>query len=417
MKKINLFGFSLLIITFIVIIRFDRLISIIDLTIKFFELCLISIDNAQEQLNFVMLELFFVPIIFLGSIFILFKYKSILVNLRLNFTTLFSIILFAAVIFSPLLITQNPGKINNLRVAKLLPPFSNKMLVEITQKTEVSSFEKLKNKFTSEFETEFMFLADSINQNEYLVYQKNNVINLKERSNMQESEIKVSSLYFILGTDELGRDVFSRLIYGLRFSIFIAVVSVLIAVMIAGTIGFFSGFYSGVVGDFFNKIIDIFLAFPTVFLIIILLALFGNSLILLIMILGITGWMTLAKIIRSEILISKRKDFITADLFLGYSKLRLFFFELLPAILPPVIVNIIFLFVGIIIVESSLSFLGLGVQNEFVTIGGMINDGQKVMSNSWWVITFPCIVLVMCLLVVNSIGRYLEQKVNPKLEK
>lgn len=417
MKKFNLYVFSFLIITAILLLRIERLIDIIDLTIKFLELCLINIENALEQLSYAMLELISVPLILIGSMFIIFKYKLILVKYRLNFTTVFSIIFFAAVIFSPLLITQNPERINNLRVAKLLPPFTKKVLVEINKKTEEDSFEKLKNKFISDFEDENMFLADSIDQKEYLVYQKNNVINLRKKIDIHDSELKISSMYFLFGTDELGRDVFSRLIYGLRFSIFIALVSVLIAIMIAGTVGFFAGFYSGFIGEFFNKVIDIFLAFPMVFLIIILLALFGNSMTLLIIILGITGWMTLAKIIRSEISITKRKDFITADVFLGYSKLRLFLFEMLPAIFPPVIVNIIFLFVGIIIVESSLSFLGLGVQNEFVTIGGMINDGQKVMSNSWWVITFPCIVLVLCLLSINSLGKYLEKKINPKLEK
>lgn len=416
MKKFNLFGFILLIITSILLLRIERLIDIIDLTIKFFELSLINTGETLGQLNYAILELISVPLILLVSLFIIFKYRSKLVTFRLNFTTLLSIILFAMVLFSPLLITQNPEKINNLRVAKLLPPFSKKVLVEINQVTDKNSFEKLKNKFTSDFEDEYMFLADSIDQKSYIAYQKNNVINL-ENTAIHGAELKVSSVIFLFGTDELGRDVFSRLIYGLRFSIFIAVTSILIAVMLAGTVGFFAGFYKGFIGEFFNKVIDIFLAFPMVFLIIILIALFGNSITLLIVILGITGWMTLAKIIRSETSITKQKDFITADLLLGYSKFRLFFFEMLPAIFPPVVVNIIFLFVGIIIVESSLSFLGLGVQNEFVTIGGMINDGQKVISNSWWVITFPCVALVFCLLSVNLLGRDLEKMINPKLEK
>lgn len=417
MKRINLFSFCFGIVAIIIILRFERLIEIFQFLFRFVELLVANPGDTINQVSLTELDFLLIPLILIMSIVLIFSNRNKLKETKLNFTILFSIIILLILLLAPLLINQFPERINNIRVAKLLPPMSVKKIIEIKSLNTKNDFFEIKNRLTGIYESENVFIVDSINVTENKIFQKNHIVDIDKKMKDKNTFIETSTIKFILGTDELGRDVYSRLIYGIRLSIFIAAISAIISVIIASLIGFISGFYGGVIGGLFNKIIDLFVAFPMVFLIIILLALFGNSLMLLILILGLTGWMTLAKIIRGEISIAKQKDFITSDLLLGYSKPRLFFLELLPNILPPVAVNIIFLLISIIIVESSLSFLGLGVQNEFVTIGGMINEGQKVISNSWWVMVFPCVVLIICLLTINSIGRYIEIKVNPKLKR
>ena len=220
---------------------------------------------------------------------------------------------------------------------------------------------------------------------------------------------------YLLGTDHLGRDIVSRLIYGARISIVVSVSAVALSAVLGTLIGLFSGFYGGKVDSFFMRIADVQLAFPFILLAIAIIAVLGPDLQNIIITMGITGWVIYARVVRAEVLSLREKEFIMSVRALGGSNGRIIFNHLLPNVIPPIIVIITLEMARMIIFEAALSFLGLGIQPPTPTWGGMLADGRVYLATSWWLATFPGLVIMLVVLGINLLGNWLRDMLDPRL--
>jgi len=220
---------------------------------------------------------------------------------------------------------------------------------------------------------------------------------------------------YLLGTDHLGRDIVSRLIYGAQISIVVSVSAVALSAVLGTLIGLFSGFYGGKVDNIFMRIADVQLAFPFILLAIAIIAVLGPNLQNIILTMGITGWVIYARVVRAEVLSLREKEFITSVRALGGSNGRIIFNHLFPNVVPPIIVIVTLEMARMIIMEAALSFLGLGIQPPTPTWGGMLADGRVYLVTSWWLATFPGLVIMLVVLGINLLGNWLRDMLDPRL--
>ena len=220
---------------------------------------------------------------------------------------------------------------------------------------------------------------------------------------------------YLLGTDHLGRDIVSRLIYGARISIVVSVSAVALSAVLGTLIGLLSGFYGGKVDNIFMRIADVQLAFPFILLAIAIIAVLGPDLQNIIITMAITGWVIYARVVRAEVLSLREKEFITSVKALGGSNGRIIFRHLFPNVIPPIIVIVTLEMARMIIMEAALSFLGLGIQPPTPTWGGMLADGRVYLVTSWWLATFPGLVIMLVVLGINLLGNWLRDMLDPRL--
>ncbi len=199
----------------------------------------------------------------------------------------------------------------------------------------------------------------------------------------------------LLGTDHLGRDILSRLIFGARISLVIGISAVALAGTLGTLIGLAAGYRGGRIDDLCMRLTDTMLAMPFILLALAVIAVLGSNLRNIIFVLGVTSWVSYARIVRAEVLTLRTREFVAAAQALGGGGRRIVFRHLLPNVLTPVIVIATLEVARMIILESALSFLGLGVQPPTPTWGGMLADGRAYLSTAWWLATFPglCIML------------------------
>ena len=223
------------------------------------------------------------------------------------------------------------------------------------------------------------------------------------------------SASYLLGTDSLGRDVLSRLIYGGRVSIMVGLSSVVISGVIGIVLGLVSGFFGGKIDDLISGFSEIQLAFPFILLAITIMAVIGPGLLNIIIVLGISRWVAYGRVVRGQVISIREREYIEATRALGYPIYRVLFMQILPNTLSPLIVIATFSVAGNIISESSLSFLGLGVPPSVVTWGGMLSDGREYLRGAWWMATFPGLAIMATVLSVNLIGDWLRDYMDPRL--
>jgi peptide/nickel transport system permease protein len=423
----------------ILVFRFSTIINTLILLFYFIKLLFTDPVSAYGNFNFEMFDYFFstlsVMTIIIGLI--ISEIRSRLedprltevgddkfLNKKISFTSFAVIILLICYVFAPLAADSNPEFQKNIIVTKLLEPFSSVTEIISTpnsEKNKADQFLILKDRVIKKsFDNNILF-ADSIRNAGQIIYYQRGIGHVfatnADVDPLFHGDVKISSKMFILGTDEFGRDIFSRLIYGARVSLTVGLLSVLITFILGSLLGFTAGYTGGIVDSFLNRVSDMFLSFPVIFLIILILALFGNSVLSVIIVLGFSGWMSLFKIIRSEIISLKRRDYFLTAKLMGTGSLRLIIFEILPVIAAPVIVNLVFQFGNVILAESALSYLGLGTGGSIPSWGSMIEAGQGYIYRAWWMILFPGLALFLSLFITNNLGNRIKVILNPWLRK
>jgi peptide/nickel transport system permease protein len=221
----------------------------------------------------------------------------------------------------------------------------------------------------------------------------------------------------LLGTDTLGRDVLSRIIFGAQVSLLVGFVAVGISSLIGMLVGALAGYYGGLIDQILMRLVDLMLCFPVFFLILAVIAVLGPSIWNIMVIIGFTSWMGVARLVRAELLSLKERDFVAAARALGASDARIIWRHLLPNALTPVMVSATLGVAGAILVESALSFLGLGVQPPTPSWGNILTAGYGNMEIAWWLSVFPGLAILVTVLSYNLLGEGIREAIDPRLKE
>lgn len=238
--------------------------------------------------------------------------------------------------------------------------------------------------------------------------------NTQDILNRLAEPLSEDSEYF-LGTDQLGRDILSRLIYGSRVSLLVGLTSVLIAGSVGVVLGLLSGYYGGRLDSVISWLANVQLSFPFILLVIALVAVIGAGLMNVIIVLGLASWVVYQRVIRGEVLAIREREYVEAARVIGARNSQIIVRHVLPNVLTPLIVIGTLQVAQMIIAEAALSFLGLGVQPGIPSWGSMLADGRSYLTVAWWVATIPGLAIVITVLSINLLGDWLRDELDPRL--
>jgi peptide/nickel transport system permease protein len=228
-------------------------------------------------------------------------------------------------------------------------------------------------------------------------------------------KLKAPTFQHFLGTDQLGRDVFSRMLYGSRISLSVGFVAVAISILIGILVGALAGYYGHWIDSLLMRFVDTMLCFPSFFLILTVVALLGPSIFNIMVVIGITSWMGTARFVRAEFLSLRERDFTQAARALGVKDSRIIFHHVLPNALAPVFVTATLKVASAILIEASLSFLGFGVQPPASSWGNILTEGRTYIFDAWWLTVFPGLAILITVLSFNLLGEGLRDALDPRL--
>jgi len=229
---------------------------------------------------------------------------------------------------------------------------------------------------------------------------------------------KNGNMKYIIGSDALGRDCLSRLIYGAQVSLMVGFAAVFLGGLIGTLLGIFAGYYGRLIDDIIMRLADIQLAFPFILLAILFLVVLGEGLINLILVLGVGQWVTYARIARAQTISQKEKEYVEAAKALGVSNFNIMFGSILPNIVAPLIIIASFNVASVILAEAALSFLGLGVPPQIPTWGAMLAESRDhIFAKRWWLPFFPGMAILITVLAFNIVGDWLRDYLDPRLKE
>ena len=235
------------------------------------------------------------------------------------------------------------------------------------------------------------------------------------QENVLQTSNQPPSAQHWLGTDRFGRDVLSRIMYGARISLSIGLVATAISVTLGTLLGAVAGYFGGKTDAAIMRFTDMVLAFPRLILLIMIVAFFSPSLVVIIAVLGLTQWPNTTRIVRGDVLSLREREFIQAARALGLGRTRIILRHLIPNVMAPVIVTATLGIGNTIVLEAGLSFLGLGIAPPTPSWGNLVSDGRDVLLSAWWVATFPGLVIVLTVLAFNLVGDGLRDALDPRL--
>ncbi len=424
--RIKIWQFIVGLCAFVFLIRVVDIYNSFNLLVKYLNLLFfVNASTAIDYLNFLLIDNFISAVLIIAiPIFIYFKKTKInALQQRLNFTSAVISILLAFFIFAPIISGSNPDFEKNLNITKLLPPFSKVKVLNLVNEEKYSpdkfgAFLRLKDKVIKNSYNESVIFVDSVKTGSKVTYYQKGIAFQIDSAKVKYAGNNplVKTKIFLLGTDELGRDIFSRLVYGARVSLFVGLASVIITMILGLSLGFIAGFLGGWVDSALSRFTDMLLAFPVIFLIVLILALFGNSLFSVIIVLGFSGWMSLFKIVRGEVISIKEKEYFISAKMIGLSNYKLLVNEVMPVIVASIVVNLVFQYGNVILAEAALSFLGLGTGGSYPSWGQMIEAGQSYLTSAWWMIFFPGLILFITLFTANNLGKEINTYFNPRIK-
>lgn len=231
-----------------------------------------------------------------------------------------------------------------------------------------------------------------------------------------ENILEPPSVKHLFGTDELGRDVLSRIIWGARISLAVGFVAVGLSTIIGIILGAIAGFYGGWLENVIMRFIDTMLCIPKFFLILAVIAFIGPSIWNIMIVIGLTSWMGVARLVRAEFLSLKEREFVLAARSIGASDFRIIFRHILPNGLASVFVSVILGVAGAVLIESSLSFLGIGIQPPIPSWGNILTAGKDNIEIAWWLSVFPGLAILITVLSYNLLGEGVRDAIDPRLK-
>ncbi|MBU1043516.1 MAG: ABC transporter permease [Candidatus Omnitrophica bacterium] len=231
--------------------------------------------------------------------------------------------------------------------------------------------------------------------------------------NITDSLLAPSAAHW-MGTDLLGRDLFCRMAYGARISLIVGLIAVSISVLIGLLLGSIAGYYSGMIDAIIMRFVDIMLCFPSIFLILALVALLEPSIVIIMAVIGLTSWMGISRLVRAEILSLKERDYVLAARACGVSDFKIIMRHLIPNAIAPVIISATLGVAAAILVESSLSFLGIGVQPPTPSWGNILMDAKASLGIAWWMTFYPGLAIFITVLGYNLLGEGLRDLLIPR---